>query len=385
MRTIQKAYRYRITPTGAQQRLLALQFGYAQFVYNHYRALREQTYQDSGKGLSYADCTNDLPHLKRTYPWLKDADSQVLQQALKNLDRAYENFFAGRAQYPSFKRKHDQQAIRYPQRFKLVGNALYLPKVGWVAITLHRPLEGTPKNCTVSKTKTGKYYVSIQCAVAIPDVSPLPDRVGIDLGLKDFAVLSTGEKIAPPNHLRQAERRLKIRQRRLSRKTKGSKSRARARMVVAVQHERVANRRKEFHHQLSHRIATRFGSVVFEDLHIAGMLKNHQLAKSIADAGWAQFVQFVCYKVAWAGGSIAKADRFFASTKTCSVCGSVNRTLTLKERSWVCANCQTDHDRDHNAAVNLKQLPPERGKVTPVETRLPSGDRPRKPNRFTVG
>lgn len=385
MTTIKKAFRYRITPTSDQQRLLAVQFGHARFVYNHYRAQREQTYKTTGKELRYADCANDLPRLKAAYPWLKDADSQVLQQVLKNLDRAYENLFARRAHYPKFKRKHDYQAIRYPQRFKLLGNALYLPKVGWVAITLHRPLEGTPKNCTVSKTKTGKFYVSIQCEVAIPAVSPLPDRVGIDLGLKDFAVLSTGEKIAPPKHLRQTERRLAIRQRRLSRKTKGSNSRRRARMIVAVQHERVANRRKEFHHQLSRQIANRFGSVAFEDLHIAGLLKNHHLAKSIADAGWAQFVRFVSYKVNWAGGSVAKADRFFASTKTCSACGHVNHSLTLNDRSWICAICQTEHDRDLNAAVNLHQLPLERGKVTPVETRLPIGDRPRKPSHFTVG
>jgi putative transposase len=323
--------------------------------------------------------------LKLTYPWLKDADSQVLQQSLKNLDRAYQNFFAGRAKYPNFKRKHDHQAIRYPQRFKLVGDALYLPKVGWVAITLHRPVEGAPKNYTVSKTKTGKYYVSIQCEVDIPATAPLPDRVGIDLGLKDFAILSTGEKIAAPKHLRQAERRLKIRQRRLSRKTNVSKSRARARMIVAVQHERVANRRKDFQHQLSRQIANRFGLVVFEDLNIAGMLKNHHLAKSIADAGWAQFVNFVCYKVTWAGGSVAKADRFFASTKTCSVCGAMNQTLTLKDCLWDCANCHSRHDRDINAAVNLTQLPSERGKVTPVETRLPSGDRPRKPRSLSPG
>jgi putative transposase len=385
MRTIQKAYRYRITPTREQQRLLALQFGYARFVYNHYRALREQTYQDTARGLSYADCTDDLPRLKKTYPWLRDADSQVLQQSLKNLDRAYESFFAGRTKYPTFKRKHDPQAIRYPQRFKLVGNALYLPKVGWVAVRLHRSLEGTSKNCTVSKTKTGKYYVSIQCVVAIPEVDPLPDRIGIDLGLKDFAVLSTGEKIAPPKLLRQAERRLKIRQRRVSRKTKGSKSRARARIIVARGHERVANRRRDFQHQLSRQIANRFGAVVFEDLHVTGMLKNHSLAKSIADAGWSQFVQFVSYKLAWAGGAVAKADRFFASTKICSVCGERDQTLTLKDRSWVCSNCQTTHDRDLNAAINLNQLPLEWGKVTPVERRLPSGNRPRKPNRETVG
>ena len=287
MRMIQKAYRYRIRPTDEQQRALAVQFGHARFVYNHYRVLREQTYKAAGKALSYADCTADLPRLKLRYPWLADADSQVLQQSLKNLDRVYQNFFASRALYPRFKSKHDRQSIRYPQRFKLVGNALYLPKIGWVAVILHRPLEGTPKNCTVSKTKTGAYYVSIQCEVAIPELAPLTEHVGIDLGLKDFAVLSTGEKITPPKHLRQAGRRLKLRQRRLSRKATGSKSRARARQRLAREHERVANRRRDFHHQLSHRIARSFGSVVFEDLHIAGMLTNHRLAKSIADAGWA--------------------------------------------------------------------------------------------------
>jgi putative transposase len=376
---IQKAYRYRIRPTDEQQRALAVQFGHARFVYNHYRVLREQTYKAAGKALSYADCTADLRRLKLRYPWLADADSQVLQQSLKNLDRAYRNFFAGRANYPRFKSKHDQQSIRYPQRFKLVGDALYLPKIGWVLLILHRQLEGTPKNCTVSKTKTGAYYVSIQCEVALPEPSPRTERVGIDLGLKDFAVLSTGEKIAPPRHLRQAERRLKLRQRRLSRKAKGSNSRKRARMIVAAQHERVASCRKEFHHQLSRQIANRFGSVVFEDLHIAGLLKNHHLAKSIADAGWAQFVRFVSYKVDWAGGTVAKADRFFASTRRCSVCGEHNAALTLNDRVWECDVCQTAHDRDLNAATNLYKLPLEQGKVTPVEIRVPAGVRPRKP------
>ena len=210
MPTIQKAYQYRIEPTEEQRRALAIQFGHARFVFNHYRALREQTYKASGKGMSYADCTADLPRLKEQHPWLADADNQILQQSLKNLDRAYQNFFAKRAEYPTFKSKYDRQSIRYPQRFKLVGTALYLPKVGWVAVVLHRPMEGTPKNCTVSKTRTGHYYVSIQCEVSIPEPTPRPDRVGIDLGLKDFAIFSTGEKIAPPKHLRKAERRLKI-------------------------------------------------------------------------------------------------------------------------------------------------------------------------------
>jgi putative transposase len=355
---VKKAFKFRIYPNQAQREALSVQFGHARFVYNHYRAVREGYYLDTGTGLAYRDCADDLADiLKVEHPWLKEADSQVLQQALKDLDRAYINFFAGRADYPNFKSKHDKQSIRYPQRFKVNGNKLYLPKVGWVKTVFHRPIEGAPKghpkNCTVSKTKTGKYFVSIQCEMEVEDPQPKPFQVGIDLGLKTFATLSTGEKFDKPKYLHRSERRLKIRQRRLSRKVKGSNSRDKARHRVAVQHERIANQRKDFHHKLSHRLASEYGCIAFESLNTNGMLKNHSLAKAIADAGWSQFVNLTAYKALWAGGGVRKVDRFFPSSKLCSDCGDKHHHLTLNVRQWVCLNCGVFHDRDENAAINI--------------------------------
>ncbi len=359
---IRKAFKYRIYPNSDQQAKLAVQFGCARFVYNHYRAVREGFYYDTGTGLNYNDCATDLSDiLKVDYPWLKEADSQTLQQALKDLDRAYANFFEGRADYPNFKRKFDKQSIRYPQRFKFNDSKIYLPKVGWVKVVRHRRLpegpRGTMKNCTVSKTKTGKYFVSIQCEIEHETPEQKQGSVGIDLGLKDFAAINDGsktEKIACPKHLRKAENLLKIRQRRLSRKRKGSNSRNKAKLVVAATHEKIANRRQDFHHQLSRAIVDNFGRIGLESLNVAGMVKNHNLAKSVSDAGWSQFVTFVEYKAAWAGSEVVRHDRWFASSKTCNDCGAVNKTLKLSDRTWVCQTCGVIHDRDENAAKNLR-------------------------------
>ncbi len=351
---IRKAFKFRIYPTNNQQAELARQFGHARFVYNHYRAVREGFYIDCGSGLTYADCANDLTQqLKVEHPWLKEADSQALQQSLKDLDRAYVNFFEGRADYPNFHSKHDKQSIRYPQRFKVKDKRVYLPKVGWVKTVFHREIEGVMKNCTVSKTKSGRYFVSVQCELEVPDPTPKMEAVGIDLGLTTFAALSTGEKIDKPKHLYRSQRRLKIRQRRLSRKVKGSKHRTHARLPVAVLHERVANQRKDFQHKLSRELVDRFGSISFESLNVAGMVKNHHLAKSISDASWSQFVTFVEYKAAWSGSQVLRVDRFFPSSKLCSDCGHKNKNLTLNIRQWVCLNCGVIHDRDTNAAVNI--------------------------------
>lgn len=282
---IRKAFKFRIYPTNNQQAELAKQFGAARFVYNHYRAVREGYYIDTGTGLSYNDCQNDLTQqLKVEYPWLKEADSQALQAAIKDLDRAYVNFFEGRADYPNFHSKHDKQSIRYPQRFKAKDKRIYLPKVGWVKTVFHRSIEGVMKNCTVTKTKSGRYFISIQCVarqarqpvpepVEGPDPTPKVEAVGIDLGLTTFAALSTGEKIDKPKHLYRSQRRLQIRQRRLSRKRKGSKHRNHARLPVAVLHERVSNQRKDFQHKLSRELVDRFGSISFESLNVAGMVK----------------------------------------------------------------------------------------------------------------
>lgn len=352
---IRKAFKFRIYPNQAQSSTLDAQFDHARFVYNHYLAAREGYYLDTGATLSYADCNLDLTDLKKRpgYEWLKEADSQVLQESLRNLDAAYRNFFTGHARYPNFKSKHSKQSIRYPQRFKIDDRQIYLPKVGWVKAIFHRRIEGTTKNCTVSKTKSGKYFVSIQCEVEVPNTEPKPEAIGIDLGLTTFATLSNGEKVVKPKYLHRAERRLKIRQRRLSRKAKGSNGHTRARIQIAIQHERVANQRKDFHHKLSRRLADEYGCIAFESLNVSGLLKNHSLAKAIADAGWSQFVNFTAYKALWAGGNIVRVDRFFPSSKLCADCGERNQALALNVRQWVCLNCGSVHDRDINAAINI--------------------------------
>jgi len=360
---IRKAFKFRIYPDREQKDKLATQFGCSRFVYNHYRRAREEFYYETRTSLTYSDCAIDLTErLKVDHPWLKEADSQVLQQALQDLDRAYINFFEGRADYPNFKRKHDSQSIRYPQRFKLDGSLIYLPKVGWVKIVRHRKLEGKAKNVTVSKTKTGKYFASVQCEIEKTiQLTTNHQAVGIDLGLKDFAILSSQDettktypvRIEPPKHLRKVENLLKIRQRRVSRQVKGSNSRNKARLVVATTHEKITNRRKDFHHQLSRRVVNQFGLIGLETLNVKGMIQNHSLAKSIADAGWSQFVGFVEYKAAWAGVEVVKHDRWFASSKTCHDCGYINRDLKLSDRTWICPECSVIHDRDENAARNL--------------------------------
>ena len=336
-----------------------------------------------GKSFSYEDCAAVLTEAKQNNPdleWLKQANAQVLQQSLKDLDKAFQNFFRNHKNgtlpspgkkprkdgmpngYPTLRRKFDKQSIRFPQDFKVQGGHVYLPKVGWVRVVLHRKLEGMMKNATVSKTKTGRYFVSIQCERDC-DVQPTAktNDVGIDLGLKDFAILNSEagtKKEEAPKHLRTSERRLKIRQRRLSRKAKGSNSRDKARLRVAATHEKITNQRKAFHHKLSRKIVDQFGSIGLETLNVKGMVKNHKLAKSISDVGPegtpSQFVTFIEYKAAWAGVEVVRHDQWYPSSKICNDCGCINHELKLKDRTWVCKNCGVIHDRDENAAKNLR-------------------------------
>lgn len=350
-----KAFRYRLYPNREQQDGLAVQFGHARFVYNWALATRDAYYREHNADIGYYALKRMMTDLKRQpdHAWLKEADSQALQAKVEDLDRAFTNYFKKLSRHPRFKRRHSHQSIRYPQRFKFDGDRVYLPKVGWVKIVLHRPLEGRPKSLTVSKTKSGEYYASVLCEVEA-DVSPNSKPcVGVDLGLKDFAVLSTGEKVKHPKYLRRAERRLKKLQQRLSRKKKGSANRNKARLLVARQHEHVARQRADFLHKLSYRLVTQHGVVCMEDLNISGMLANHKLAKSIADSGWGMFGHFCEYKAEWYGSRVVRADRFYPSSKTCSICGCINHDLTLSDRFWTCENCGAHHDRDINAAINL--------------------------------
>lgn len=361
MRTIRKAYKFRIYPNQTQQAALAVQFGHARFVYNWGLSERKNAYATTGQGLNYTQQANALKELKTEHDWLRDADSQVLQQKLKDLEQAYRRFFERVKQrthpagYPRYKSKHGKQSIRYPQRFKIEGNRIYLPKVGWVKIVLHRDIEGAMKNCTVTRTKSGKYFVSIQGEVEIPDIEPDGPAVGIDLGLIDFVTFSAPDEPPEPTpkYLRRSEAKLRKLQKKLARQQHGSQGWWRTKTRIAALHEHIANQRQNFQHKLSAWMTWRYGLIAFENLHIKGLVKNHRLAKSINDAGWAQFVQMCTYKGDWYGCEIKQVGRFFPSSKQCGACGSVHRALKLSDRKWVCPECGTVLHRDQNAAQNI--------------------------------
>lgn len=352
---VRKAFRYRIYPTTEQEQVLAVQFGHARFVWNWALALRKQAYQETGKGISYYDLKRRATALKSQSEteWLREADSQVLQAKIEDLEKAYKNFFARRAKFPRFKSKRDGQSIRYPQRFKFHENFTYLPKIGWIKTRFHRLLEGRPKNVTVSKTKTGKYFVSIQCEVGMIEQSARSGEIGIDLGIKSFLATSEGWKRDNPRHLQQAEKRVKRLQRQVSRRVKGSAGREKARILLARQHEKVANQRKDFLHKLSTELIDCNGLIGMEDLNVRGMVKNRRLANAISTTGWGMFRLMLEYKGEWYGSYVHKVDRFFPSSKTCSSCGYVLDELSLSVRGWQCSVCEAIHDRDINSAINI--------------------------------
>jgi putative transposase len=349
--------RLRIYPNHSHARVLAVQFGCARWVFNQALGLAQETYRETGKGLTYQDHSRRLPTLKREHEWLREADSQVLQASLQNLAAAFDNFFQRRAAYPSFKSRHGRQSIQYPQRVKLDGKRIYLPKVGWVKVVVHRPITGRIKTVTVSREACGHYYA----AILTEDTREMPPTLmpegghftGIDVGLIDFAVSGKGQHFVNPKHLEQAERNLKRKQRKLSRKQKGSKSRDKARRLVARCHERVKNVRKDFLHKLSRKLVDENQALAFEDLHVKAMVKAPTLAKAISDAGWGMFTRFCQYKAERTGKPSLRTGRFFPSSKLCSCCGHRVSEMPLSVRAWTCPGCGAAHDRDENAAKNI--------------------------------
>jgi len=349
------ATRIRLYPTDQQVQALAIQFGCARWVWNNALAMSGELYRTTDKGLNYHAMAIRLPKLKEEFEWLGDADSQALQ-SLQNLSRAFENFFQKRGRYPRFKTKHGRQSIQYPQRVKIEGSRIYLPKVGWVKCVVHREISGRFKTVTVSRNACGQFHAAILTdnGDAMPIVSTDGKAIGIDVGLTHLAVTSDGSKFENPRHLRKAEKNLKRKQRKLSRKKKGSNSRNKARRLVARAHERVARARKDHLHKLSRRIVDENQIVVVEDLHVKGIMANHNLAKAPGDAGWSMFTGFLEYKAARAGKAFIKCDRWYPSSKACSACGSICDSMPLDIRAWDCAHCGVHHDRDINAAVNIR-------------------------------
>lgn len=371
---LKAAYKFRIYPTEEQKASLANQFGQVRFVYNHFLTVRKEHFFENGKGLNYYDTALMLTELKGNpdFPWLREGNAQAQQQALRNLDKAYQNFFAMRKTgtlprgngkprqdgmfkgYPQYHSKYDDQSLTIPQNFKVNGRDFYLPKIGWIRTIFHQPIEGETKGFTVSKTRSGRYFVSIKVEKEVPDPVFMGSEIGIDMGLKDFATFSNGEPaLENPRWLKKSEKKLKRLQRKVSRKKKGSENRNKARLRLARQHEKVANQRQDFHHQQSKRLVNKNRYIALENLNVQGMQRNHNLAKSISDAGWSQFVGFLVYKGQWYGARVEKVNRFFPSSKLCNVCGHKNAFLRLSDRQWVCEGCGTLHDRDHNAAINI--------------------------------
>ena len=362
METYTLGYKFRIYPNRTQENLINRTLGCARFVFNHFLAVRRDEWKANRNSLTYVKTSKLLTDLKKREEtaWLSKVDSMALQESLRNLDRAYENFFAKRSGYPRFKSKHaHSQSYRTRNQsggIRIVGNRIKLPKVGLVKIKQSRSFEGRILSATVSRAASGKYFVSL-CVEVDKATLFCPNggkQVGIDVGLKAFCSDSDGNVTPNPRPLKKLQRKLRREQRRLSRKMPKSANRGKARVRVARVHERIANIRKDFLHKMSTQLARENQTVAVEHLNVKGMLKNHKLAKSISDASWSEFFRQLAYKTELHGGELLQVDTFYPSSQTCHACGYQNPLIKdLSVREWDCPKCGTHHGRDVNAAKNI--------------------------------
>ena len=356
MKLIYKSYKFKLNPNEEQQILLGKHFGCTRFVFNHFLNQRKVQYLNTKKSDNYFKQSASLTNLKKQEDtiWLKEINSQTLQYSLRCLDAAYTNFFKGNAQFPKFKSRRKKNTFTVPQSVRVINNELHIPKFkDGIKIKLHRELRGNIKHCTISKTPTGKYFVSILCEIEHIPLEKTGAIVGIDLGLKDFAITSDNIKYKNHRYTKKYARKLKRSQQHLSRKIKGSTQSEKQRLKVALLHEKISNIRKDDLHKISHQLISDYDIISLEDLNIKGMIKNHKLSKHIQDASWGTFVEYLTYKAAWNDKQIVKINRWYPSSKTCNKCGYINQNLTLKIREWKCPNCNTKLDRDYNAAINI--------------------------------
>ena len=361
-----RAYKYRWYPMDEQKQMLARTFGCARFVYNWALRLRTDAYYQEQKRIGYHETSALLTDLKKQpeYHWLNEVSCVPPQQALRHLEKAFRNFFEGRANYPTFKSRHGEQSAEYTtSAFKWDGKQLTLAKMDApLNIVWSRPLPkgAKPTTVTVAKDTAGRYFVSI---LVEEEIKPLPvvnKQVGLDLGLKSMVILSTGEQVGNPQFFRTDEKKLAKAQRRLAKKKKGSRNRTKARLKVARIHARIADRRRDYQHKLSTRIVDSLPApqaglqvICIESLSVKNMVQNHCLAKSISDVGWGELVRQLEYKAAWYGRTLIKIDKWYPSSKRCFDCGHVLGSLPLDIRQWTCPECGVFHDRDINAANNV--------------------------------
>jgi len=356
MKEVLKSYRYRIDPNAEQKILLNKHFGSVRYVYNYFLNERKNQYRETKKSDNYVAQANKLTKLKKeeSTVWLKEINSQTLQQTLKNLEAAYLNFFRGNAEFPNFKSKRSKNSFRVPQHITVEEGRIRVPKFNdGIKLIKHREFKGEIRQCTFSRDCRNQYFVSILVATIHEQLPQTGKSVGIDLGIKDFAITSDGTKYKNHRYTKTYERELKVAQQHLSRKQKGSHQSEKQRLKVARIHEKISNSRKDTLHKISTKIVRSYDLICLEDLNVKGMVKNHKLAKHISDCGWGLFVSMLEYKANWNDKQIVRINRFFPSSKTCNECGWVKTDLTLKDREWVCESCGCEHDRDVNAAKNI--------------------------------
>ncbi|OIN68419.1 transposase [Exiguobacterium sp. KRL4] len=359
-----KAYKFRLYPTKPQQEYFMKTFGCVRFVYNKMLEERIRLYEDSKLN----------PHTKQKLPtpakykpeflFLKEVDSLSLANAQMDLNKVYHNFFRDQSVgFPKFKSKHNDRASyttnNLKESIRIEEYKVKLPKIGFVKLKQHRPFDGVIKSATVSMTKTRKFFISILVDQAEEQWVPAKNKVGIDLGLEHFAIMTNDERVSEkvdnPRFLRKSEEKIKKAQRALSRKKIGSKNREKARLILAKKHEKIAHQRQDFLHKLSKRIVDDNQVIVVETLKSKNMMKNHKIAKSIGDVSWYEFVRQLEYKCKFHGRTLVKADQWFASTQICSSCGVKGEKKTMDVREWICV-CGAHHDRDINASINLLML-----------------------------
>lgn len=353
-----RAYKYRFYPTPEQEQLLARTFGCVRFVYNAVLRYRTDAFYERKEKVGYVAANAELSRMKKAddTAFLNEVSSVPLQQCLRHQQTAFKNFFEGRSKYPAFKSKRHRQSVEFTRSaFKYRDGKLYLAKSKTpLDIRWSRELPGNPSTVTVSKDSAGRYFVSCLCEFSPETLPVTPKMVGIDLGLKDLFVTSDGHRIGNPRHTAKYATRLARAQRRLSKKQRGSKNRAKARMKVAKLHAKISDCRQDNLHKLSRRLINENQVICVESLKVKNMIRNPSLSKAIADAGWGEFVRQLAYKAEWAGRSLVAIDQWFPSTKRCSDCGHTLSSLPLSVRKWDCPECGAHHDRDHNAATNIK-------------------------------
>ena len=353
---IKYTYKFRLKPTKEQEVLLNKHFGSVRHVYNYFLNQRKEEYLNNKKSITYNKQSSYLTQLKKNKEtkWLKEINSQSLQYSLKCLDQAYQNFFNKRTQFPRFKSRKSRNSFTCPQFVSTKGNKLIIGKFrDGIKMIMEREIVGKIKKSTLSKTPTGKYFVSILTEKEYKPSIKTNKSVGIDLGIKDFLVLSNGTKIKNHRFLKHYERLLSKNQKHLSRKIKGSSRYEKQRIKSAKIHEKITNSRMDLIHKTTLNLVNQFDIIYLEDLNVKGMMKNHKLSKAIGDVSWGKFIETLTYKAEWNEKEIIHIDRFFPSSKTCNKCGYINNSLTLKDRTWTCPDCDEVLDRDFNAAINI--------------------------------